>query len=43
MANHGVVTVGENIDSAYINAVYVEDAAKIYHMALTAGTPKVIE
>ena len=42
MANHGVVAVGETIDQAYINSVYVEDTAKIYHMALTAGTPVVI-
>jgi len=42
MANHGVVAVGETIASAYINAVYVEDTAKIYHMALAAGTPVVI-
>lgn len=42
MANHGVTTVGETIDQAYINSVYVEDTAKIYHMALTAGTPVVI-
>ena len=42
MANHGVVAVGEIIDQAYINSVYVEDTAKIYHMALSAGTPVVI-
>lgn len=43
MANHGVVAVGTDIDKAYINSVYVEDTAKIYHMALSVGTPKVIE
>lgn len=42
MANHGVVAVGETIEAAYIHAVYAEDTAKIYHMALTAGTPVVI-
>ncbi|MGL5435696.1 MAG: class II aldolase/adducin family protein [Lachnospiraceae bacterium] len=42
MANHGVVAVGETIEQAYINSVYVEDTAKIYHMALSAGTPVVI-
>lgn len=42
MANHGVIAVGETMESAYINGVYVEDAAKIYHMALTVGTPVVI-
>lgn len=39
MANHGVVAVGETIEQAYINSVYVEDTAKIYHMALSTGTP----
>lgn len=39
MANHGVVAVGENIEQAYINSIYVEDTAKIYHMALSVGTP----
>lgn len=39
MANHGVVAVGETMEQAYINSVYVEDTAKIYHMALSTGTP----
>ena len=43
MANHGVVAVGNTIDQAYINSVYVEDTAKIYHMALSVGTPQIIE
>lgn len=42
MANHGVVAVGETIAQAYINSVYTEDAAKIYHMALSVGEPVVI-
>lgn len=42
MANHGVAAVGETIEAAYINSVYVEDAAKIYHMAKCVGTPVVI-
>lgn len=42
LANHGVVAVGATMDQAYINSIYVEDTAKIYHMALTAGTPVVI-
>lgn len=43
LANHGVVAVGETMGSAYLSAAYVEDAAKIYHMALSVGTPVVIE
>lgn len=39
MANHGVVAVGATIEEAYINSVYVEDTAKIYHMALCTGRP----
>lgn len=42
MANHGVVAVGATMEEAYINSVYVEDTAKIYHMALCAGRPVVI-
>lgn len=42
MANHGVVSVGESLDQAYINSVYTEDAAKIYHLALGCGQPVVI-
>ncbi len=42
MANHGVVAVGENLASAYINSVYTEDTAKIYHMSLSSGKPVVI-
>lgn len=43
MANHGVVAVGETMDRAYTNSIYVEDTAKIYHMALTVGTPVVLK
>lgn len=42
MANHGVVAVGETMEAAYVNSVYVEDTARIYHMALQSGTPAVI-
>lgn len=39
MANHGVISVGEDIDKAYLSSVYAEDVAKIYHMALSVGIP----
>lgn len=39
MANHGVVAVGLDAASAYTSAAYVEDAAKIYHLACSAGEP----
>lgn len=42
LANHGAVAVGETIDAAYLNSVYTEDTAKIYHMSLASGKPVVI-
>ncbi len=42
MANHGVLVVGKNLDQAYIRAVYVEDAATIYHHARQIATPQLI-
>lgn len=37
LGNHGVVTVGNSIDQAYIRAEYVEDAAKICSLAMQNG------
>ena len=42
LANHGVAAYGKNLAQAYIRAVYVEDAAKIYHMARQVGKPQVL-
>ncbi len=42
MANHGVVTIGDTIDRAYIRAEYVEDAARIYCHAKGLGEPVII-
>jgi len=42
MQNHGTAAVGRDLPEAYIRAEYVEDAAKIYHMARTIGTPTLI-
>lgn len=42
MANHGVVAVGRTLDEAYMNSVYAEDTAKIYHMALASGQKPVV-
>lgn len=38
LANHGVLAVGANLSQAHIRAIYVEDAAKIYHFAKCNGT-----
>lgn len=43
LANHGVVSCGRNIESAFLSAEYVEDAAKIYYYSLNIGDPKIIE
>lgn len=37
MSNHGVLAIGTTIEQAHIRAVYVEDAAKIYSLALSNG------
>lgn len=37
MANHGALAVGDTLDRAYTRAVYIEDAAKAYSVALTHG------
>lgn len=42
MQNHGAVSIGATMQQAYIRTEYIEDAAKIYHMAKTAGTPTII-
>ncbi|MDU1583357.1 MAG: class II aldolase/adducin family protein [Peptoniphilus harei] len=43
LANHGVVSCGKDIESAFLSAEYVEDAAKIYYYSLNIGDPKIIE
>lgn len=37
MANHGALAVGDTLERAYTRAVYIEDAAKAYSIALTHG------
>ena len=43
MGNHGAVAFGETLAQAYTRAVYIEDAAKAYSLALTHGPVKVVE
>lgn len=43
MGNHGAVAVGSTLDNAYTRAVYIEDAAKAYALALANGPVKVID
>jgi len=42
MQNHGAITIGESLPQAFIRTEYLEDAAKIYHMARAVGTPTVM-
>ena len=42
LANHGVVAFGKDLNEAFIRAVYVEDAATIYHFARQLGTPVLV-
>ena len=42
MANHGALAVGATLAEAYTRAVYIEDAAKAYALAIAAGRPQVI-
>lgn len=37
LANHGVLAVGNSLEQAHLRAVYIEDAAKIYSIALSNG------
>ena len=43
MANHGALAVVDTLERAYTRAVYIEDAAKAYSLALTHGPVRVIE
>lgn len=43
LENHGVLAIGSTLDQAYLRAVYVEDAAKIYHFARQVGTPVLVD
>ncbi len=40
LEKHGVVTVGENLDDAYLKAHYIEDVAQIAYQAMLIGGGK---
>ncbi|BES66600.1 class II aldolase/adducin family protein [Gottschalkiaceae bacterium SANA] len=42
LANHGTLAIGSSIRSTFMSSIYLEDAAKIYHIAKNAGNVKVI-
>lgn len=39
LANHGVIAVGPSVNHAFTAAVMLEDAAKVYYLAKSIGTP----
>lgn len=43
LANHGAISCGPDLESAFISAEYVEDAAKIYFKSRLIGNPFIIE
>lgn len=43
LGNHGTVSCGNTLEDAFIAAEYVEDAAKIYYYAKTAGKPVILD
>ena len=43
LENHGVLAVWRDLDEAYLRAEYIEDAAKIYILANTLGTPVTVD
>ncbi|WP_066497318.1 class II aldolase/adducin family protein [Abyssisolibacter fermentans] len=43
MEKHGVFAVGENIDQAFVNAVIVEESAKVTHLASQLGELKPLD
>lgn len=43
MGNHGALAIGDTLQRAYTRAVYIEDAAKAYSLALSHGPVRVIE
>ncbi|MCI8514427.1 MAG: class II aldolase/adducin family protein [Lachnospiraceae bacterium] len=42
LQNHGALTIGENLEQAYIRAVYLEDVARVYLLAKSGGDVKAI-
>jgi len=43
MGNHGALAIGPDLPTTYTRAVYIEDAAKAYSIALGHGPVKVLE
>jgi L-fuculose-phosphate aldolase len=42
MQNHGLLTVGGSVREAYYRTEVIEEAARIYWVARSVGTPQVL-
>ncbi len=42
MRNHGLITVGATVKEAYYKTEVVEDAARVFWIASTIGTPQAL-
>jgi L-fuculose-phosphate aldolase len=42
MQNHGLITIGHNLKEAYYRTEVIEDAARVYWIAASVGTPRVL-
>ena len=42
LENHGALAIGNTLEKALKTAIYLEDAAKIYHLAASIGEPRTV-
>ncbi len=42
LSNHGTLSVGKDLSTAFESAIYLEDAAKIYNLAKSSGNVQII-
>jgi L-fuculose-phosphate aldolase len=42
MQNHGLITIGHNLKEAYYRAEVIEDAARVFWIAASIGTPRTL-
>jgi L-fuculose-phosphate aldolase len=42
MQNHGLITIGHNLKEAYYRTEVIEDAARVFWIAATIGTPRIL-
>jgi ribulose-5-phosphate 4-epimerase/fuculose-1-phosphate aldolase len=40
--NHGLLTIGSSLSLAYERTVFIEEGARVYHLSLQLGTPRVL-